>query len=184
MEDGNFDIYGDLDEFLIETLQETNNKNNDEISYKFEHQKILQNENKNKITELTALNDRLKKNLSLLLVTAKSEINRKDQQIKDMQRRVDELIFRKNKKKKQTRDAVTQTEINLKLIKEDSFKESHTSRYIKISPEKRSDRDKSDNRYERKRMRSSERYRSDKEAKKNRNKSGMRNDDSTKRGRR
>lgn len=72
----NFDIYGDLDDALIEPLQDELDKKTAENLAKSEEDKKFREETTNKINELNQSNLQLKKNMSILLATAKAEIER------------------------------------------------------------------------------------------------------------
>lgn len=70
--DDNFDIYGDLDEALIAPLQEEVCKNE---AIKIEENN-LKDENERILAKLNNDNRQLKENMSSLLATASSEIDR------------------------------------------------------------------------------------------------------------
>lgn len=76
MSDETFDIYGDLDDALIEPLQEEIDKNAAEHRAKLKDDKDFREKTEKIISELKTSNLQLKKNMSLLLATAKSEIER------------------------------------------------------------------------------------------------------------
>lgn len=75
MDDG-FDIYGDLDEALIAPLQEEICKKNAIEATKELEEKKLKDESERISTKLANENRQLKENMSLLLATAKSEVER------------------------------------------------------------------------------------------------------------
>jgi DNA-binding transcriptional regulator YhcF (GntR family) len=76
MENEDFDLYADLDEALIEPLQEEVQKKQAEELEKQKKDENFREETEKIISELKASNFQLKKNMSLLLATAKSEIER------------------------------------------------------------------------------------------------------------
>lgn len=76
MDDDNYDIYGDLDEALIEPLENDKVKQHEAELAKIEDEKRTKEEIENEFAKLRTENSQLKKNISLLLVTAKSEIER------------------------------------------------------------------------------------------------------------
>lgn len=76
MDDDNYDIYGDLDEALIEPLEEDKIKQQEAELAKLEDEKRTKEEIEETFSKLRTENDQLKKNISTLLVTAKSEIER------------------------------------------------------------------------------------------------------------
>lgn len=76
MEDENFDIYGDLDEALIEPLQEVTVKKN--AIEKAKEEEFIKNkeESEKVLLKLELENQKIKENIAILLNTAKSEIDR------------------------------------------------------------------------------------------------------------
>lgn len=76
MDNEDFDLYGDLDEALIEPLQEEIQKKQAEEQEKQQIDENFRIETEKTINELKTSNFQLKKNMSLLLATAKSEIER------------------------------------------------------------------------------------------------------------
>lgn len=77
MSEEHFDIYGDLlDDALIQPLQEVIEKKSAKELEKFKSEQKLKDESESKINELESSNFKLKQNVSVLLATAKSEIER------------------------------------------------------------------------------------------------------------
>lgn len=76
MDNEDFDLYGDLDEALIEPLQEEVQKKQAEEQEKQKIDEKFRIETEKIINELKTSNFQMKKNMSLLLATAKSEIER------------------------------------------------------------------------------------------------------------
>lgn len=76
MEDENFDIYGDLDEALIEPLEEDKVKRKEAEEAKIEDEKKSKEEIDEIFSKLNTENNQLRKNMSILLATAKNEIER------------------------------------------------------------------------------------------------------------
>jgi hypothetical protein len=76
MTDDNYDIYGDLDEALIEPLEENKVKQEEAELARLEDEKRTKEEIEETFSKLRAENSQLKKNISVLLMTAKSEIER------------------------------------------------------------------------------------------------------------
>lgn len=76
MDDDNFNLYDDLDEALIEPLENERIKHEGNELEKIESEKRTKNESDEKLLKLEIENNQLKKNISLLLATAKSEIER------------------------------------------------------------------------------------------------------------
>lgn len=76
MGEDNFDIYGDLDEALIEPLEEVVSKKKVIEIAKEEEDKKFQEKTEKTLLKLQKVNENLKANISLLLSTAKSEIDR------------------------------------------------------------------------------------------------------------
>jgi hypothetical protein len=72
----NFDIYGDLDEALTEPLQEEVQKRRAENFEKAEDDRRFREATEQTIKELERSNAQLKKNMSILLATARAEIER------------------------------------------------------------------------------------------------------------
>lgn len=76
MSENDYDIYGDLDDVLIEPLEEVANKKKAiELAKDEENKKVLEEKEK-KLSKLQNNNETLKKNMSVLLATARSEIER------------------------------------------------------------------------------------------------------------
>ncbi|KAG5673357.1 hypothetical protein PVAND_003414 [Polypedilum vanderplanki] len=161
MASDNFDIYGDLDEALIEPLQEEVEKKAVENLVKLEKEKQFKEETFEKIEKLENSNEQLKKNLSILLATAKAEIERKDAQIKELrlanselQREKDEIIFRKTKISKNTSDKYTQTSSTKNEIRriEDKYNSKRRSEERNTDSRKRRESpERKNSRYDRKR---------------------------------
>lgn len=76
MTEENFDLYADLDDALIEPLQEEVEKKAAEEQAKLKDDENFREKSEKLINELSTSNLQLKKNISLLLATAKSEIER------------------------------------------------------------------------------------------------------------
>ncbi|CAO1442439.1 unnamed protein product [Diamesa serratosioi] len=105
--ESDFDIYGDLDYCLQPTLSAKT-----EILIP----EPVEDKSSELLTELQKENDKLKsenvlltKNVSILLLTAKAEIERKDNQIKELRKEKDEIVFRKQKKNIHTSEKWSQT---------------------------------------------------------------------------
>ncbi len=76
MDDESFDIYGDLDAPLLEPLQEEKIRQEKAELQKEEDEKRAQNEFTENVAKIKNENSQMKKNFSLLLATARREIER------------------------------------------------------------------------------------------------------------
>lgn len=76
MSDEAFDLYGDLDAVFIEPLQKEVDQKADEERKKLKDYEDYKEKTEKLIQELKTSNFMLKKNMTLLLATARSEIER------------------------------------------------------------------------------------------------------------
>ncbi|XP_031627408.1 arginine/serine-rich coiled-coil protein 2 [Contarinia nasturtii] len=124
MEDSEFDIYDDLDVFENNEKQKEKSADYLELHKKFreaeEEIRRLQEENeslKEQIATHQKIEGRLERNGSSLLVTAKAEIKRKDDEIHHLRKEKDNIIFRRKhnmQRNLQTRSSATQSQITCK----------------------------------------------------------------------
>ncbi|CAO1439123.1 unnamed protein product [Diamesa tonsa] len=110
MAENDYDIYGDLDDALQPLSSDKKEIPIPEpVEDKVSEVLIeLQKENE----KLKNENLLLTKNVSILLLTAKAEIERKDNQIKELRKEKDEIVFRKHKKNVHTSEKWSQTSSN------------------------------------------------------------------------
>ncbi|CAO1422162.1 unnamed protein product [Diamesa hyperborea] len=204
MAENDYDIYGDLDDAL-QPLSSVSNTLFLQIAisimfllfYCYQDKKEIpipepeEDKVSEVLIELQKENEKLKnenllltKNVSILLLTAKAEIERKDNQIKELRKEKDEIVFRKHKKNVHTSEKWSQTSSNFTrdngsqtiVDKIDNRRTSRDSKDYNKRPrsnERRSNRDEKSRRRSRSR---DKRKRSRSPSRSNRYDSGRNND--------
>ncbi|XP_062699378.1 caldesmon [Aedes albopictus] len=119
--DDDYDIYGDLEGFEIETRKE--NQIVKELNAEIEELKAKIVEKESEKDEITKQNGILLENISSLLLTAKAEIKRKDSLISDIRRQRDDNAFRRQPRTVRKCDKGTQTTL-IRLLSQAAQTES------------------------------------------------------------
>ncbi|XP_062563450.1 daf-12-interacting protein 1 [Armigeres subalbatus] len=160
MMDDEYDIYGDLDGFEVQTQKE--NKVVKELNAEIEELKAKIVAKESEKEAISKKNEILLENISSLLLTAKTEIKRKDTLIADIRRQKDDNAFRRGSRSVRRHDKSTQT-ASIRMLDQEAQTESiGTMTDVKASKERPRDRDRRHSRSrsrENRRKRESSRYR-------------------------
>lgn len=132
--DDDYDIYGDLEGFEVETRKETQIVK--ELNAEIEELKAKIAEKETEKEVITKQNGILLENISSLLLTAKAEIKRKDSLIADIRRQRDDNAFRRNPRSVRKHDKGTQTTL-IRMLNQSAQTES-----VGTMTEKKVDRDR------------------------------------------